>query len=83
MKYQYSVYAPGSSEDVIATCSLDAPLPHIQVGHFLTVESHNWSTNLKNSLEIRRVEVLVSLDKDDRIGLLKTMVWTIERARTL
>jgi len=54
MKYQYQIYVAGIT---IATFSTDGPLPHIQAGHFLELETREFSTKPGCPLEIERVEV--------------------------
>lgn len=54
LTYEYHVYAAGVT---ISTFSTDAPLPHIQAGHFLRLETRESSTTPGSPLEIARVEV--------------------------
>jgi hypothetical protein len=43
-KYEYIFFRPDSTEDIAATFSTDEPLPHIQVGNSLLLETRNFSS---------------------------------------
>jgi hypothetical protein len=61
--YAYEFYKPGSSEDTVATFSTDEPLPHIEVGHSLMLESDSYSTKIGYELVIVHVRTYLFVQK--------------------
>ncbi len=57
MEYEYKIYAPGKEEELAAEIYSEEPLPHIQVGHFLLLESPQFSMMPGQVIEILRVAV--------------------------
>lgn len=82
MSYEYEFYAPDSQEEVIATASTDAPLPHIQVGHSLLIETPSYSTKIGAILVIHHVEVYLFWNKFRQQTKQKVHVFLRERERT-
>jgi hypothetical protein len=81
MNYEYQFYT-GSREGTASTISTDAPLPHIQVGHTLLLETSETSTTLGHHWEIQDVEVYLFAPNDSRVQRIVTRVMLRERARS-
>jgi hypothetical protein len=64
--FEYHFYRPGSTEDIIATFSTAEPLPHIQVGNSLVLESDRYSTTTGYHQVINHVEMYLGILKDDQ-----------------
>lgn len=81
MRYRYDFYK-GSREDIVSTISTDAPLPHIQVGNDLELETLEISTIAGHCWEIRGVEVYLFAPVDGELQKVVVRVIIRERART-
>lgn len=82
MEYEYEIYYPGNQLDVAATFKTKVPLPHIDIGNHLILESRDYSTKPAPRLEIADVEVLVVVSDNDKLRCVKTMIYLRERERT-
>ena len=82
MNYEYVFYRSGSTEDIASTISTTEPLPHIQVGHSLLLESDVHSQTMGYHLEIRHVEVyLFAPQTGAPPNRVRVSVYTLERDR--
>ena len=82
MDYEYEFYEPGTREDATTVFTTDEPLPHIQIGHSVFLESYAYSTILGHRLKIADVEVLVIVGDKGDLRKVKTMVYFLEEERT-
>jgi hypothetical protein len=78
--YEYTIFAPGSTKEIAASFSTTDPVPHIQVGHSLTLQSNKFSTVAGHHQVIVHVEtyLLVPRDSMERI---RTSVFLQDRER--
>jgi len=83
--YEYTFYRPGSAEEIAASFSTKSPLPHIQVGHFLIVESHDYSTTQGFHQVIRHIEMYLGFVVDPQEPTVRIWVFLedCDRAETL
>jgi hypothetical protein len=59
IKFTYHVYAP-TADTIAATWQVDEPLPHLEVGNKLLLESKNYSQKTGSLLAIEGVRVVIS-----------------------
>jgi hypothetical protein len=81
MRYRYEFYK-GSREDTVSTISTDAPLPHIQVGNDLDLETSEISTIAGHCWEIQGVEVYLFAPGEGELQKVAVRVMIRERVRT-
>jgi hypothetical protein len=81
VRYEYRFYI-GSWEDSTSTVSTDAPLPHIQVGHRLSLELPDLSTKAGYYWEIRDVEVYAHQPPNGALERVMIRVMIREQARS-
>ena len=79
-KYEYVIFKPDSTEDTAATFSTDQPLPHIQVGNSLMLESDNYSTVSGYHQRIGHVETYLRV-ADAQIHRIVCYVFVEQRDR--
>ncbi len=83
MRYEYTIYRPGNSEDVAATFSTDEPIAHILVGHWLTLSTPAFSTQTDHRLRIEGVECHLSQNEFRQMsGQTRVEVYVTEEVRT-
>ena len=82
MRYDYTIYHPGSSEHVAATFSIDEPIAHILVGHWLTLTTPEFSTQTGHHLRIVGVECHLSQNQVHQMMKTRVEIYVTEEART-
>jgi hypothetical protein len=80
MRYEYVIFKPESTEDTAATFSTIEPLPHIQVGNSLMLESDTFSTVAGYHQTIVHVESYLRVS-EQALGRLCTYVYVSQRDR--
>ena len=83
MRYEYTIYRPDDSENFAAIISTDEPLAHILVGHWLTLETPDFSTQRNHRFRIVGVECHLSQNKYRQPpSHIRIEVYLIEEERT-
>jgi len=79
-KYEYTIFQPNSTEEIAATFSTNEPLPHIQAGNSLLLESENVSTVAGFHQVITHVETYLFVPQDS-VERIHTSVFLRSRDR--
>ncbi|MDB5806870.1 MAG: hypothetical protein JWN73_4192 [Betaproteobacteria bacterium] len=83
MHYEYTIYEPGSTEQVAVTLFMAEPLAHLTVGNSLQLEGENYSTVAGYHLVIRHVEIYMNAPIEEaQPARMRVSVFTSERARS-
>ncbi len=68
MRYEYTFYRPGSSEEIATEFTSEEPLPHIQVGHWVTLTTPEYAVETNHRLRIEGVECHLSKNQHGQLG---------------
>ena len=82
MQYEYLIYSPGSEEGIAATFSTDQPLPHIQAGNSLNLESYANSKMQGRKLIMQDVEIYLFVPDENNLGRVRVGVYLTDEERT-
>ena len=82
MHYEYSIFEPGSTEEVAINLFMSEPLAHLTVGNSLQLEGENYSTIAGYHLVIRHIEIHMQAPIEEaQPARVRVSVFTSERSR--
>ena len=82
MHYEYSIFEPGSTEEVAINLFMSEPLAHLTVGNSLQLEGENYSTIAGYHLVIRHIEIYMQAPIEEaQPARVRVSVFTSERSR--
>jgi hypothetical protein len=81
MHYEYTFYAPGSTEDTASTLHSDVPLAHIQTGNSLLLSGTSATAAPGYHVLIRHVEAYLYAPIDNAAAKMHVHVFTSEYDR--
>jgi len=82
MHYEYSIFEPGSTEEVAINLFMSEPLAHLAVGNSLQLEGENYSTIAGYHLVIRHIEIHMQAPIEEaQPARVRVSVFTSERSR--